>query len=67
MLHIQKNFSVTYKFPITSAPVQILSGLSFAFAALGSILLYVYLRRYKNKSEHLLLRADELSAMESPV
>lgn len=55
-VHIQKNLSVTYKFPLTTDLVQILSGASFAFAAVGSILLFLYLRGYKNKSERLLIR-----------
>lgn len=57
-VHIQKNLSVTYKFPLTTDLVQLLSGCSFAFAAVGSILLFVYLRGYKNRSEQLLLRAQ---------
>ena len=56
-VHIQKNLSVTYKFPLTTDLVQILSGSSFAFAALGSFLLFVYLRGYKNKCERLLIRS----------
>lgn len=55
-IHIQSNLSVTYKFPMTTDPVQIISGLSFCFAAVGSILMYAYLRGYKSKSEKLLLR-----------
>lgn len=58
MIHIQKNLSVIYKFPLTTDPVQILSGLSFVFAAVGSIVLYFYLRRYKYKCEQMLLRAN---------
>ena len=57
MLHIQKNLSVTYAFPFTSDFVQLVSGMSFAFAALGSILLCLYLRGYKRKSEQLLLHS----------
>lgn len=56
-VHIQQNLSVTYKFPMTRDLVQMLSGTSFAFAALGSVLLYFYLRGYKNKSERLLIRS----------
>ncbi|MBR3704747.1 MAG: hypothetical protein IKM11_04615 [Oscillospiraceae bacterium] len=56
-VHIQINLKVIYEFPMTTDPVQIVSGLSFAFAALGSILLYFYLRGYKCKSEKLLIRS----------
>ena len=50
-----------FGFPLTTDPVQLLSGLSFAFAALGSFLLYSYLREYKNKSERLLIRSFDLN------
>ena len=56
-VHIQSGLSVSYRFPVTQDPVQILSGLSFSFAALGSFALYGYLRSYKGKSEKLLLRS----------
>ncbi len=56
-VHIQKNLSVTYEFPIATEPVQILSGTAFAFAAAGCLLMFFYLRGYKNKSERLLLRS----------
>lgn len=51
------NYIDHFSFPLTTDPVQFLSGLSFAFAALGSFLLYAYLRGYKNKSERLLIRS----------
>lgn len=51
------NYIDHFSFPLTTDPVQFLSGLSFAFAALGSFLLYYYLRDYKNKSERLLIRS----------
>ena len=43
-------------FPLAQEPVQLLSGASFALAAVGSFLLYRYLREYKRKSERLLFR-----------
>ena len=55
-VHEQKNLSVRYDFPLAQEPVQLLSGASFAFAALGSFLLCRYLREYKRKSERLLFR-----------
>lgn len=54
--YIQTQFEVIYQPPVTRDPVQIISGLSFSFAALGSLALYRYLRGYKSKSEKLLLR-----------
>ena len=56
-IHRQINYVDHFSYPFTTDPVQFLSGLSFAFAALGSILLYFYLRGYKNKSERLLIRS----------
>lgn len=56
LVHKQKNLSVTYDFPLAQEPVQLLSGASFALAAVGSFLLYRYLREYKRKSERLLFR-----------
>lgn len=61
-VHIQKNLSVIYDFPMATEPVQIISGLSFSFAAAGSILMYIYLRGYKHKSELLLLRSVKNAA-----
>lgn len=55
-IHEQKNLSVTYGFPMATEPVQLLSGASFATAAVGSILMYIYLRNYKRTSERLLYR-----------
>ena len=56
LVHKQQNLSVTYDFPLAQEPVQLLSGASFALAAVGSFLLYRYLREYKRKSERLLFR-----------
>ena len=56
-IHRQINYVDHFYFPLTRDPVQFLSGLSFAFASLGSLLLYLYLRSYKSKSERLLIRA----------
>ncbi len=53
-IHIQINLSVIYRLPMTHDPVQILSGLSFILGAAACILMFVYLRRYKYKSEQLL-------------
>lgn len=53
-VHIQINLSVIYRLPVTRDPVQILSGLSFLIGAVGCLLLFIYLRRYKHKSEQLL-------------
>ena len=55
-IHEQKNLSVIYEFPMATEPVQLLSGASFVFAGLGSLLLWQYLRGYKRKSERLLYR-----------
>ena len=61
-IHRQINYNDYFYFPLTKDPVQFLSGLSFAFAAVGSVLLYFYLRGYKSKSELLLMRSfkDEM-------
>ena len=61
-IHRQINYVDHFYFPFTKDPVQFLSGLSFAFAAVGSILLYFYLHGYKSKSELLLMRSfkDEI-------
>lgn len=56
-IHRQINYVDHFYFPFTKDPVQFLSGLSFAFAAVGSFLLYFYLRGYKSKSERLLMRS----------
>ena len=56
-IHRQINYVDHFSFPLTTDPVQFLSGLSFAFATLGSFLLFFYLRGYKNKSERLLMRS----------
>lgn len=53
-VHIQINLSVIYRLPVTTDPVQILSGLSFLFSAAACILMFIYLRGYKHKSELLL-------------
>ena len=55
-IHRQINYKDYFSFPLTTDPVQFLSGLSFTFAAVGSVLLCFYLRGYKYKSEKLLLR-----------
>ena len=61
-IHRQINHIDHFSFPLTSDPVQFLSGLSFACAALGSFLLFFYLHGYKSKSERLLMRSfnDEI-------
>lgn len=56
-IHRQINYVDHFSFPLTRDPVQFLSGLSFAFAAVGSVLLYFYLHNYKSKSERLLMRS----------
>ena len=56
-IHRQINHIDHFSYPLTTDPVQLLSGLSFAFAAVGSVLLFFCLRSYKNKSELLLLRS----------
>lgn len=58
-IHRQINYNDYFYFPLSEDPVQIFSGLSFACAALGSILLFFYLRSYKFKSEVLLLKAQD--------
>ena len=55
-IHKQKNLSVTYEFPLAQEPVQRFSGAAFLLAAVGSLLLWRYLRGYKRKSERLLHR-----------
>ena len=51
------NYIDHFSFPLTTDPVQFLSGISFACAALGSFLLFFYLHGYKSKSERLLIRS----------
>ena len=59
MTYLPKNLSQGYIFPLTADPVQLFSGASFACAAIGSVLLFFYLRGYKYRCESLLLRASK--------
>lgn len=52
---------VVYNVPLNTEPIHLISGLSFLFAAIGSILLYIYLRGYKSKCELLLARSQKES------
>ncbi|MBQ7358630.1 MAG: hypothetical protein IJW63_00885 [Lachnospiraceae bacterium] len=65
-IHIQVQTKVIYKFPLTTDPFQFISGLSFAFAALGNILLYFYLRGYKRKSERILIQSFKNITQRAP-
>ena len=56
-IHRQINYVDHFYFPFTTDPVQLFSGISFACAAVGSVLLFFYLRGYKNRSERLLIRS----------
>ena len=56
-IHRQINYVDHFYFPLTTDPVQLFSGISFACAAVGSVLLFFYLRGYKNRSERLLIRS----------
>lgn len=56
----QMNLHLIFKVPVSTDPVQILSGLSLGFAAIGGVLMFVYLRGYKRKSERLLLHPTEI-------
>lgn len=56
----QMNLNLIFTIPVSKEPVQVLSGLSFGFAAIGSVLMFIYLRGYKRKSEQLLLHPLEI-------
>lgn len=55
--YTQVRNEVVYHVPFTTDPIHFLSGFAFVFSAIGSILLYIYLRGYKRKCEILLFRS----------
>lgn len=55
--YTQLRTEVVYNIPFTTDAVHIISGLSFIFAAIGSLFLFIYLKSYKRKCEFLLFRS----------